>query len=225
MIYSKNEVYKEKFFRVDYNKNYYEYILLKNCRMSGFEEIGKKQRKIIDNEEIQRIEKSRIKAKIKEYALCNDFEYFYTQTLNSNYNRYDLEEFKKIIQKKFKAYKRKYSNFKYLIIFEKHKNGAYHLHGLIAGLGVDVYINSNNYLSLAFFEDLGFNSLSKIKDNIKVSHYITKYITKDFEKTASGYSYFHSQNLKTAQKTELNFNEYKNELNLVYENEFIKKYN
>lgn len=224
MIYSKNQVFKEKFFRVDYNQNYYEYILLRSCRMSGFEEICKKDKKIIDKEEVQRIEKSRIKSKIKEYALCNDFEYFYTQTLNSNYDRYDLEEFKKIIQKKFKAYKRKNTNFKYLLIFEKHKNGAYHLHGLLSGLGIDVYTNSNNYLSLAFFEDLGFNSLSKVKDNIKVAHYITKYITKDFEKTASGYSYFHSKNLKTAQKTELNFNEYKDDLNLVYQNEFIKKY-
>lgn len=71
---------------------------------------------------------------------------------------------------------------------------------------------------------MGFNSLSKVKDNIKVAHYITKYITKDFEKTASGYSYFHSQGLKTAQKTVLDFNDYKNNLKLTFQNDFIKKY-
>ena len=130
-------------------------------------------------------------------------------------NRYDLNEFKLLIQKKFKAYKRKNSDFKYLIIFEKHKDGAYHLHGLVSGLGQDVYTNSNNYLSLAFFEDLGFNSLSKVRDNIKVSHYITKYISKNIEKTSSGYSYFHSQGLKKAKRTVLNFNEIENDLKMV----------
>lgn len=223
MIYSKNSVYKEQFFRVDYNQNYSEFILMRSCREPGFEEVNKNKIKI-DKSEIDRIEVSRIKSKIKEYSLCNDFEYFFTQTLNTNHNRYDLNEFKLLIQKKFKAYKRKNSDFKYLIIFEKHKDGAYHLHGLVSGLGQDVYINSNNYLSLAFFEDLGFNSLSKIKDNVKVSHYITKYISKDMEKTSSGYTYFHSQGLKTCKKTVLDFNEFKNYLILTYENEFIKKY-
>ena len=223
MFYSKNCVYKEQFFKVEYNKDYSEFVLIRSCRLPGYEEVNKNKVKT-DKDEIERIEVSRIKSKIKDYALCNDFQYFFTQTLNNNYNRYDLNEFKLLIQKKFKAYKRKNSDFKYLIIYEKHKDGAYHLHGLVSGLGQDVYINSNNYLSLAFFEDLGFNSLSKVRDNIKVSHYITKYISKNTEKTSSGYSYFHSQGLKTSKKTVLNFNEIKNDLISTYENDFVKKY-
>lgn len=225
MIYSQGFVYGEKFMRVDYNENLSEFVLLRSCRKSGFEEIGeRKKAKITSTEEVSRISNSRIKSKIKEYALCNDFEYFFTQTLNSNYDRYDLEEFKKLIQKKFKAYRRKNENFKYLIIYEKHKDGAYHLHGLVRGLGDDKYINSNGYISLKFFEELGFNSLSKIKDNVKVAHYITKYISKEAQKTSSGYTYFHSKDLKKSTKTTLNFKEYENELELVYENEYIKKY-
>ena len=196
MLYTKNSVYKEQFFRVDYNKDYFEFILIRSVRQSGYEEIKQNKMKT-DVNEITRIEVSRIKSKIKEYSLCNDFDYFFTQTLNTNHNRYDLNQFKSLIQRKFKAYKRINPAFKYLIIYEKHKDGAYHLHGLVSGLGLDVYKNSNNYLSLAFFEDLGFNSLSKIKDNVKVSHYITKYISKNIEKTNTGYSYFHSQGLKT----------------------------
>lgn len=225
MIYSQNFVYREKFLRVDYNKNLSEFVFLRSCRQAGFEEIGEsKKTKITSSDEISRICNSRIKSKIKEYALCNDFEYFFTQTLNSNYNRYDLEEFKKLIQKKFKSYKRKNQDFKYLVIYEKHKDGAYHLHGLVRCLGDDKYINQNGYISLKFFEDLGFNSLSKIQDNIKVSHYITKYISKDAQKTSSGYTYFHSKDLKKSTKTTLNFKEYENNLELIYENEYIKKY-
>ena len=122
MIYTKNFVYQEKFIKVDYNKNYSEFVLIRSCREPGYEEVNNNKVKT-DKSEIERIEVSRIKSKIKEYALCNDFQYFFTQTLNNNYNRYDLNEFKLLIQKKFKAYKRKNSDFKYLIIYEKHKDG------------------------------------------------------------------------------------------------------
>lgn len=36
MIYTKNSVYKEQFFRVDYNKDYSEFILLRSCREPRF---------------------------------------------------------------------------------------------------------------------------------------------------------------------------------------------
>ena len=106
MFYSKNCVYKEQFIKVDYNKDYSEFVLIRSCRLPGYEEVNKNKLKT-DKNEIERIEVSRIKSKIKEYALCNDFEYFFTQTLNNNYNRYDLNDFKSLIQKKFKEKKKK----------------------------------------------------------------------------------------------------------------------
>lgn len=36
MIYNKNSVYKEQFFRLDYNQNYSEFILMRSCRQSRF---------------------------------------------------------------------------------------------------------------------------------------------------------------------------------------------
>ena len=144
--FSQSQVYKESYLVVDYGL-YKDYIILKNKRQKGFEICEeKKERKNTDEEEILRISKSRIKSKIRELALCNDFKYFYTQTLKEN--RYDLDEFVHQIKKRFKAYKRKNKNFIYLIIFEKHKDGAYHLHGLVGGLGIDLYENKNGYLSL-----------------------------------------------------------------------------
>ena len=186
----------------------------------GFEEIGENEKKKTDKKEVERVSVSRIKSKIKDLAECNEFTFFFTQTLK--YNRYDLNCFKKEIQRKFKAYKRKNKDFIYLIIYEKHKDGAFHLHGLVGGIGEDFYINNNNYLSLAFFEDLGYNSLSKIKDKLKISNYITKYITKDFEKTDTGYSYFHSKSLnvplvETVKSIPKN-------CKLVFENDYLKKW-
>lgn len=217
---SSKQVFTEQFEVVDYGC-YKDYILLKSARCGGFEDKEKLDIKITDDEEIERISKSRTKQKIKELALCNDFKYFYTQTLKDN--RYDLENFKKVIQEKFKAYKRKNKDFIYIIIYEKHKDGAFHLHGLIGGVGNDLYINNNGYYSLAFFEELGFNSISAIKDKEKTSSYITKYITKDIIKTDSNMSYFHSKGLKFAKRTKFDDFNYSN-LDLTFENDYIKIY-
>lgn len=217
--FSQSQVYKEAYLVVDYGF-YQDYIILKNKKQKGFEICEeKKEIKKSDEEEVSRISKSRIKSKIKELALCNDFKYFYTQTLKDN--RYNLDNFVEEIKKRFKAYKRKNKDFIYLIIFEKHKDGAYHLHGLLGGLGIDLYKNKNGYLSLYDFEELGFNSLSEIKDKIKVSSYITKYITKDLVKTSSGYSYFHSKDLNFAKRFYLDDFDFST-LKLKFENDFVK---
>lgn len=217
---SSKEVYNVQHEVVDYGC-YKDYILIKNV---GY--LGNKKSKFLDvnvtsGEEIERISKSRTIQKIKELVLCNEFEYFYTQTLKDN--RYDLENFKKSIHKKFKAYKRINKNFIFLIIYEKHKDGAFHLHGLIGGVGNDLYVNNNGYYSLAFFEDLGFNSISAIKDKEKTSSYITKYISKDITKTDSNMSYFHSRGLKFARRLKFDDFDYSS-LSFCYENEFIKIY-
>lgn len=223
---SQNQVYKECIEVVDYGV-YKDYILLKSKREKGFEEEKNKEKEKkkekTEKEEVERIEQSRAKRIIKELALCNDFEYFYTQTLKEN--RFDFDNFIKEIQKRFKAYKRKNKDFIYLIIYEKHKDGAYHLHGLVAGLGLDLYTNKNGYLSLSDFEDLGFNSLKKLgltdEDKSKVASYITKYITKDFIKSSKNQSYFRSYGLKTAKRTVIDDIDY-NKLDLKYENDFVK---
>lgn len=189
---------QEQYEVVNYNGIYKEYIVIKNASCGRKSNNLKLVDTSTDIEEVERISKSRIRQKIKELALCNDFEYFFTQTLKDN--RYDLENFKKNIQAKFKAYKRKNKDFIFLIIYEKHKDGAFHLHGLVGGLGNDLHINDNGYYSLSFFEELGYNSLSAIKDKLKVSHYITKYLSKDPVKTDSNVSYFHSRGLKFAKR-------------------------
>lgn len=168
---------------------------------------------------------SRSKRMIREYSLCNDFTYFFTSTVNSKLcDRFSLSETQSKMRKIMKAIKRKNSDFIYIFITEKHKDGAFHFHGLCSDL--DLYLNSNGYYSSSDFDKLGFNSFSKIKDKNKVSNYITKYITKDCVKNEAGSVYFCSRGLKKATSYEIAPLDLKHSLVSVkpFENDFLLLY-
>lgn len=199
-IYSKQSAYSTRFFLYNYNNNNFRIVKIKSCRNSGFEEIKKKNSFIdVNSEEIKRQSLSRTKRNIRELALCNDFEYFATFTVNSEKcDRYVLNDVQYKLKKVLHKIKRNNKNFAFLIITEKHKDGAFHFHGLIKGIS-DLYINDNGYLSSKIFDnELGFNSFSKIKDYTKCCNYITKYITKDCIKNSHNQIYISSRGLKKA---------------------------
>lgn len=157
---------------------------------------------------------SRAKSMVLQYALCNDWDYFFTGTLDkSKFNRYDLDSFQlqlsQFIRDKRKAYGTQLS---FLLIPEQHKDGAWHMHGLISGLPgsairrfrppepqklVDSpYLNWPDYMY-----KFGFCSLGPIKHPVATAFYITKYISKDLSKRGGDlgkHLYFHSRPLKKA---------------------------
>lgn len=218
-IFSDSQIHSTRTFIYQYNDKNFRIVKIKNCRNPGFEEIGEiKDRYFSSEEEIQRISLSRTKKSIRELALCNNFEYFVTLTVNKNYcDRYDLEICEENLKKLFKKYKRKNPDFFYLFIAEQHKDGAFHFHGLVRGMNSDdFYTNTNNFLSSHFFDELGFNSFSKIKNYEKTCNYITKYITKDCCRNKHNQIYISSKGLKKATKTEIqnledNFFSYSND--------------
>lgn len=202
-LYNKNDVYSTRFFLYNYNDNDFRIVKVKSCRNSGFEEV-KKNDKIIDfnSEESKRASLSRSKRYIRELSLCNNFTYFSTITINSeNYDRYSLDICQNSLRKILKKIKRYNPNFAYLFITEKHKDGAFHFHGLVRDIP-DLYTNKYGYLSSHIFDTLGFNSFSKIKDYSKCCNYITKYITKDCIKNTNGHIYISSRNLRKATREE-----------------------
>ena len=203
-IYSKQNVYSTRFFLYNYNNNSFRIVKIKSCRNSGFEEIKKKNNFIdVNSEEVKKCSLSRTKRNIRELALCNDFEYFATFTVNSEKcDRYVLNDVQDKLKKILHKIKRNNKDFAFLIITEKHKDGAFHFHGLIKGIS-DLYVNNNGYLSSMIFDnELGFNSFSKIKDYTKCCNYITKYITKDCIKNSHNQIYISSRGLKKATKEE-----------------------
>lgn len=197
--YSKYYVYRTNFRLYKYNDNYCRLVKIKSQREQGFDEINKKEKAVKYEEgESDRTSLSRTKRNIREIALSNNFEYFSTITVNSkNADRFSLDECQELLKKKFKKLKRINKDFAYIFITEKHKDGAFHFHGLVRGIE-DFYINQNGYLSHHIFDEVGFNSFSAIKDYNKCCNYITKYITKDCVRNTSGYIYISSRGLKKA---------------------------
>lgn len=157
----------------------------------------------------------RAKTKVKDLIYCNDFMYFITITVNPKYNRYDLTSIRKLVNHRIRT-ARQFTGKRlhFLFIPEQHKNGAWHLHGVISGDYAD-FITDNEYLfyTCSIFNSIGFNSVSKIKDIDRVGAYITKYITKEMDKIHKfRHTYFasHGLNRPVLIKSFLYNNEYFN---------------
>lgn len=166
---------------------------------------------------------SRTKKVVKELAFCNKFDYFCTFTISqdSGVNRYDLAGCRKRLAKLFNNYRNRYSkDFRYVLIPEFHKDGAVHFHGLVAGIRPedlkkpdfvpcrDVFSrelkmipNVHGYLDWPYYsEKLGYFSCSPIVNQLAVSNYIVKYITKELLKMPVNQQlYMASKGLKRAE--------------------------
>lgn len=150
---------------------------------------------------------SRAKNKIFEYCICNDFEYFVTLTIDENkYDRFNLNKYYKDFSQFIRHYRRDFNlDIQYLFVPEQHKDGAWHMHGVIKGIPENHFIiNSNGFLDWhAYKNRFGFISLDKIQNNEACSIYMTKYITKDFYKNTKinkfNKLYYCSRGLKTSE--------------------------
>lgn len=176
---------------------------------------------------------ARARSKIFEYAICNSFDYFVTLTVNSQYlDRYDLGEYIKKLGQFIRDYRKKYGcDIQYLLIPEKHTDGAWHLHGLIKGIPREhLTINKYGYKDWKeYSKRFGFISIDEVKNQVAVSKYITKYISKSIN-TGRGVTdkeskiYYCSRGLKTAIKIdEGTLNTYQlSNIYFEYENDYIK---
>ncbi len=221
-IYSSSVVYNTKTYLYQYNDDIFRIVKCNSVRGKGFELM--KNSNSVNKAESERCSLSRTRRNIREIALCNNFTYFVTLTINSERcDRYALDNCQEKLRTILKKIKRKNKDFIYLFITEKHKDGAFHFHGLCNDT-LDFYINDNSYLSSRDFDGLGFNSFSKIESLEKVSNYILKYITKDCVKNSAGTVYISSRGLKKATVTELS-NDL--DINFDYTNDYcsIKDFN
>ena len=149
---------------------------------------------------------SRAKATVIELALCNSWEHFVTLTLDQKkYDRYDLGKYIKDLGQFIRDQRKKYkTDIKYLLIPEQHKDGAWHMHGFLHGLTSKMLTeNAHGYMDwLDYSKKFGYCSIDKIKHKNKASYYISKYISKDFNKgirKLNAKMYYSSRGLKKAE--------------------------
>lgn len=169
----------------------------------------------VDDEELQKkraLEQAfRTKRKIKYYCQSNDFNLFWTLTLDdAKVNARNYTYSRQRLQAWLKYQREKYGKFDYLFVPELHKSGRIHFHGvtgklsppllearypkssrLIKKKGVQIY-NAENWGN-------GFSTVSKIQSREKSASYITKYITKELIEMPSAFHqprYFVSRGLK-----------------------------
>lgn len=186
-----------------YNDNTYKLIFFKfGISPGGYEKNESKvNAALIQNRNMEKLESniSRTRSRIWEYAACNQFDAFITLTLDkSKMNRYDLEEYIKELGQFIRDNRKsKKSNIQYLLIPEKHKDGAWHMHGLIKGINSDelvpftlqdkIPVKIKNlirkgriiYNWIPYSEKFGWVTLEEVHNQEAVSKYITKYIKKD----------------------------------------------
>ena len=144
---------------------------------------------------------SRARSNIFNIAMFNKFDYFYTQTISSKFNRKDLLKFISKFRRTIK-YMRSLcnDNYKYLIVPEFHLDGeCYHLHGFIdKSFEKFFFINKNGFTDIKYLCNLGFVSVQPIKNYEACIKYFTKYITKDLCKSRNKgeHIYYCSRGLK-----------------------------
>lgn len=136
---------------------------------------------------------SRAKSVIYQVAICNDWEWFVSFTIDpKKYDRYSFKPFYEKFTQWLRDYRKKYGcKIEYLLVPEQHKDGAWHMHGLMRGIPADHLsqfvpgIHPQKLIDKGYMNwgrcgaKFGFCSLGPIGDPLKVAGYVTKYITKD----------------------------------------------
>lgn len=152
----------------------------------------------------QEVDKMRnTKKRIKDIILSNSFTHFITLTIDKNKSdRSSIIQSSKIIKLHFETIKRKYPDFHYLLICEYHSDNVnIHYHGVIKN-----YPNIIDNQIPYFNKKLGYNSVTEIKSQQRVTSYVLKYITKTMLKIGKQY-YISSRNLNKPIIEQANYND------------------
>ena len=234
----------------EYNKDLYKIIYCKlPVKRAGFENKAnfKRPRDVNDSKLSNNV--TRARTKVFDLAICNDFEYFITLTINKEkLDRYELKEYIKKLGQFIRNYRRDYeADIQYLLIPEKHKDGAWHMHGLIKGIPKEqlklftledklpyrlrelIKEGRKIYNWEKYAEKFGWCTLETVRNQEAVSKYITKYVRKSFD-TDRGITekesklYYCSRGLRRPQKKkEGTLNGYQlDKIPFKYENDYVR---
>jgi len=203
-----------------YNDHTYKLILFKYPGSKKDKDLAT-SRDINDNKLDHHI--SRARSMIYEYSACNEWDHFVTLTLDQKkYDRYDLQKYIKDLGQWIRDQRKKGMDLKYMLIPEPHKDGAWHMHGLVKGFRsedlrefelheklpnrVRDLIRSGHviYDIPEYRNKFGYVTAEKVRDPDAVAKYVTKYIVKALEcartREKEKKLYYTSRGLNIAQK-------------------------
>lgn len=167
------------------SKKYLNYEKILEYKTAWTPKVGKKKKlkiKIITEQDVKDMRNViRARTTIHDIVACNTFEYFVTLTVSpeATINRYDYDDCAKHISKWLNNHLTKY-----LLVPEKHKDGAYHFHLLADIPRSKLKRFKGNIFNIKSYK-YGYSTAIPIStgSEAKIANYIRKYITKDLIST------------------------------------------
>lgn len=151
----------------------------------------------------------RTKQTIKDLCYCNKFTHFCTFTFDrTKVDRYSLVDCCYKMRTFFRSARWNHSpDLKYLVIPERHKDGAIHFHALVSGYKGKYKDSKRKTPSGLTIYNLtgwryGYSTCTEIQNPEATMNYVTKYITKDMIIIPGERRYFSSTNLIRPIKTQ-----------------------
>lgn len=153
---------------------------------------------------------NRTRNNLYKYLRMCAWQFFITLTFSPDViDRFDFSACMKKANKWIQNQKFRYANdLQYILVPEHHRDGAWHIHGVLANVGNMSFIDSSHkdkkgrtVYNLSGWKN-GFSTSTKVTDICKVSSYMTEYITKDLCKVTMGkHRYYRSNNISEPRET------------------------
>lgn len=152
----------------------------------------------------------RAKAKLRRLALANQFVYFVTLTLDpARIDRYDGKAVTRALGQWCDNMARRHG-LRYILVPERHKDGAFHFHGFMAGDGLEVRESGVEWGGRPVYNlpqwRLGFTTAQRLYGDYPAAvAYCCKYIGKQEGERPLGRWYFSGGGLKEPEKIYADF--------------------
>lgn len=128
---------------------------------------------------------SRLKSRVQELILCNQWNCFVTFTLDkSKRERNSLYSFDALTRHLKYIRQTRCPELRFMLLLEQHKNGGFHGHALMYlpadFIANEFIVNENGYFEWTDISSrFGFMSIKPYDGTLKACNYVTKYVTKD----------------------------------------------
>lgn len=148
----------------------------------------------------------RARAKLRRLALANDFQYFVTLTLDpAKIDRYDGAAVTKALSRWCDNMVRRHG-LRYILVPERHKDGAFHFHGFMAGTGLQATASGHQIGGREAYNlpqwTLGFTTAQPLYGEYPAAvAYCCKYIGKQEDQRPLGRWYYSGGALREPEKT------------------------